>query len=182
MDQLIVVTHPNPIRLDVRSIEHAASPDGAVALAYYYGGSLVARGVVPPDAVDAIRRLLRSPVSVALAATEDDDGNIDGRVCLILPLDSEVLNVEEEDEEEGVDEPWRASVPELPTELGGEPQHDPDRPKLALLPIGHVVRSISDRGHPENMAADVREMLENLVSGNAQDAVQKAIDDLLKSL
>lgn len=181
MDQLIVVTHPDPIRLDVRPIDHARTPDGAVALAYYYGGSLVARGVVPPDAVDAIRRLLRSPVSVALAATEDDDGNIDGRVCLILPLDSEVLN-DVDEEEEGDNEPWRASVPQLPAELGGEAPADEERPKLALLPIGHVVRSNIDRGHPENMAADVREMLENLVSGKGQDAVQKAIDDLLNSI
>ena len=105
MDQLYVVTHPDPLMLDVRRLDHAATPEGAVALAYFYRGHLLARGVVAPDAVDAIRGLLERPVSLALAATEDEQGNIDARVCLVLPVDGAMLGEAEEEPEE----PWWSS-------------------------------------------------------------------------
>ncbi|HSL72051.1 MAG TPA: hypothetical protein VK864_17515 [Longimicrobiales bacterium] len=180
MDHLIVVTHPDPIKLDVRPIQHADLPEGSVALGYYHSDRLVARGVVSPDAVEAIRELLTDPVSLALAATEDDDGNIDARVCLVLPIDPDALS---DDEDEEPEEPWKASLPSLPRgiESAGDPEN-PDRPRLALLPIGNVVRGHRERNHPDNATADLREMLENLIAGRAQDAVQKAIDDLLNSL
>jgi hypothetical protein len=43
------------------------------------------------------------------------------------------------------------------------------------------VRNSRDRHHSD-VAGDAREMLENLLAGQARDADQKAIDDLLKSL
>lgn len=183
MDQLYVVTHPDPLMLDVRRLDHAATPEGAVALAYFHQGHLLARGVVAPDAVDAIRGLLERPVSLALAATEDDQGNIDARVCLVLPVDSAMLG-EGEDEPE---EPWRASVPAPPPEVESgydesAPDDDDEKPRLALLPIGNVVRGVSHRNHADDVAADAREMLDNLVAGRAQDAVARAIDDLLDSI
>lgn len=183
MDQLYVVTHPDPLVLDVRQLEHAATPDGAVALAYFHRGHLLARGVVSPDAVEAIRGLLQRPVSLALAATEDDDGNIDARVCLVLPVDGTMLAEGEEESEE----PWKQSVPTPPPEVeagyGTQPPGDDteERPRLALLPIGNVVRGVTNRNHSD-VAADAREMLDNLIEGRAQDAVSRAIDDLLDSI
>ncbi len=183
---MIVVTHPEPIRLEARPIEHEAVPDGEVALAYYHEGRLLARGVVTPEAVKAISGILTDPVSVALAATEDDEGNIDARLCLVLPVDPDKWPGDEED---GPDEPWRSSLPTAPSfdadfdhtaEEAGE--DDEDNPRVALLPIGNVVRHARDRHHPENIAHDVREMLVNLMEGKASDAVEKAIDDLLRSL
>lgn len=185
MDQLYVVTHPEPIVLDVQAVDHEAVPDGAIALAYYHRGNLLARGVVSPEAVEAIRGLLRQPVSLALAATEDDHGNIDARVCLVLPVDA-TAEAEVDDEPE---EPWKASVPSPPPEVessyneeGGDGEGDEDRPRLALLPIGNVVRGVKHRKHGEDVAADAREMLDNLLAGRAQDAVSRTIDDLLDSL
>jgi hypothetical protein len=64
---------------------------------------------------------------------------------------------------------------------GGEGS-DPDLPRVVLLPIGNVVRNARDRHHPNNPAFDAREMLDNLLAGAAQDAVAKAIDDLLSSI
>lgn len=183
MDHLVVVTHAKPIDLEARPIRHGSLPEGAIALGYYHDGYLVARGVVSPEAVEAIRGLLARPVSVALAAAEDKEGNIDARVCLVLPIDPDQLPLEEEDENEEPQEPWRASLPSLPPGIESVPEaDDPQRPKLALLPIGNVVRGRKDRQHPSNIAADAREMLENLVGGRGQDAVRKAIDDLLKSI
>lgn len=178
MEQLVVVTHPEPLHIEAAPIAHEATPDGAVALAYYHDGSLIARGVVAPEAVDAIRALLEEPVSLALAATEDPEGNIDGRLCLVLPVDPSEL---ERDSEEP-DEPWKASVPTPPMEME-EPEADDDgEPRMALLPIGNVVRMKGDRHHPDEVEVDVWEMLDNLLHGAAQDAAAKAIDDLLKSL
>lgn len=191
MDQLVVVPHPNPIALEARSIRHGSVPEGAIGLGYYYDGHLIARSVVATGAVETIQSLLATPVSVALAAREDDEGNIDGRICLVLPVEEDAegeLDGGEEGEEETLDpEPWRASVPTPPAEVeegyGGESGGEgAAEPQFALLPIGNVIRPASDRHHLDDVAHDVREMLENLLSGGGQDAVQKAIDDLLRSL
>ncbi|MBW3552603.1 MAG: hypothetical protein KY466_03785 [Gemmatimonadetes bacterium] len=191
MDHLVVVPHPVPIALEARSIRHNAVPEGAVGLGYYYDGRLIARSVVAVGALDTIQSLLAAPVSVALAAREDEEGNIDGRICLVLPV--------EEDGEEGGEsaEAWRESVPMPPPEVesgygegpgagagapGEEDEEDGSSPRFALLPIGNVVRPAVDRRHPEDVATDAKEMLEILLSGGGKDAVQKAIDDLLGSI
>ena len=184
MDHLVVVPHPNPIALEARSIRHNAVPEGAVGLGYYYDDRLIARSVVAASALDTIQSLLSTPVSVALAAREDGSGNIDGRICLVLPVDPDA--VEQESGDEADTEPWRDSIPAPPPELesgyGGGESEDEDGPQFALLPIGNVVRSAQDRQHPDDVAHDVREMLENLLTGGGRDAVQKAIDDLLNSI
>jgi hypothetical protein len=175
LEQLVVVTHPEPIFLEAHEIEDVNTPDGSVALGYYHDGNVLARGVVANDALAAIHGLLQTPVSIALAAQEDEEGNIDARVCLVLPVDADELTGGGDEEPE---EPWRASVPKPPAELSGEYQ---EQPKLALLPIGNAVRGVSSRNHPD-VAGDVREMLANLLAGRGQDAVNRAIDDLLDSL
>jgi hypothetical protein len=196
MDELIVVTHPEPVRLEARPLEVETPPEGNVALAYYCDGHLLARGYVASDAVRAINGILSNPVSVALAATEDQSGNIDARFCLVLPVDSENLPIDEDDD--APEEPWRASLPAAPTfrtafnppdvtsgedasEADDEDDED-DRPRVALLPIGNVVRDARERHHPDDIAGDLRDMLANLIEGRARDAVAKAIDDLLKNL
>ena len=185
MDHLVVVPHPVPIALEARSIRHSAVPEGAVGLGYYYDGRLIARSVVAAGALDTIHSLLATPVSVALAAREDEDGNIDGRICLVLPVDADAE--EGEDEGEGAGEDWRTSIPTPPPEVesgygssgGGE---DEDSPRFALLPIGNVVRPAVDRRHPDDVAHDAKEMLDNLLAGGGTDSVQKAIEDLLRSI
>lgn len=184
MESLVVVTHPELLQIEARPMDAVATPEGSVALGYYHEGRVLARGVVAEEAVDAITGLLASPVSLALAATEDEHGNIDARVCLVLPVDPEDLGAEE-DAEDGPDEPWKASVPAAP-DFGAEPwadgeQDEDGQPRLALLPIGNAVRGARDRRH-EDVVGDAREMLENLLAGRSRDAVDKAIDDLLSSL
>ena len=162
-------------------METVHTPDGSTALGYYHRGNILARGVVSNDALEAIEGLLEEPVSVALAATEDDQGNIEARICLVLPVDPEEQKRQSDDEEEN-NEPWRASVPE-PPQIGGDWNENTEevQPKLALLPIGNAVRGARDRHHPD-VAGDVKEMLDNLLTGRGRDAVSKAIDDLLNSL
>ena len=209
MDELIVVTHPEPILLEARPLDTEPPEEGNVALAYYHDGHLLARGFVATEALKAIEGILSSPVSVALAATEDVSGNIDARFCLVLPVDSDKFPGEEE-EEAGPDEAWRSSLPSAPNFASSydqasfdEDEHDDDddeddddlddleddeddddedRPRVALLPIGNVVRNAGERHHPDDIARDLRDMLVNLMEGRAKDAVSKAIDDLLNSI
>lgn len=181
MDQLFFVTHPEPLLLEARPMEHVTTPKGSVALGYFYDGHILARGFVSPDALDAINGLLANPVSLALAAAEDEKGNIDARVCLVLPVSAEGLEPSAADEG---DEPWKASVPAPPPEIeNGYSPDDESRavPKLALLPIGSVVRGARQRNHAD-VVSDAREMLDNLLAGRSSDAVQQAIDDLLDSI
>jgi hypothetical protein len=190
MEELIVVTHPSPVRLEARPLEtEGAEPDGNIALAYYHDGHLLARGYVASEALSAIRGILSNPVSVALAATEDGSGNIDARFCLVLPVDPDKLSVEDDDEEPS--EPWRSSIPAVPafgSEYEGagpanvEDGDSGERPRVALLPIGNVVRNANERHHPDDVARDLHDMLVNLMEGRARDAVSKAIDDLLNSI
>lgn len=191
MDELIVVTYPQPLSIEARRMDHHAVPDDGIGLAYYFRGNVIARGVVSREGLEAIDKLLRTPVPVALAASEDEDGNIDARVCLVLPMQGP--GAEEGAGESEGEEAWRSSVPSASWEdsVPAPPWEQEDgssygdgpgeRGHVALLPIGNVVRSSRDRHHPD-VAGDAREMLENLLSGQAKDADRKAIDDLLKSL
>jgi hypothetical protein len=180
MDHLVVIPHPTPIALEARSLRHNAVPQGAIGLGYYFDGRLIARSVVAAEAIDTIQTLLSEPVSVALAAREDDQGNIDGRICLVLPMDGDAADDDVEDPE-----PWRASVPAPPAEVdgsAGSAARAEGQPQFALLPIGNVIRPAGDRRHPDDVAHDAREMLDTLLAGGGRDAVSKAIDDLLRSI
>jgi hypothetical protein len=183
VEQLFVVTHPEPVQLEARELDQEGTPEGSIALGYYHDGAVLARGIVATDALEAIHSLLESPVSLALAATEDEEGNINARVCLVLPMDPDEARAREEGEEP--EEPWKQSVPAPPVEVesgyGRSEEEGEGRPRLALLPIGNVVRGARNRNH-EDVVSDAREMLDNLLAGRAQDAVSKAIDDLLDSL
>lgn len=189
MEDLIVVTHPEPILLEARPLAVEAAEAGNVALAYYHDGHLLARGFVASEAMSAIEGILSNPVSIALAATADQNGNIDARFCLVLPVDSE-FRVDEDEAGEGEShEAWRSSLPDTPLfESAFEQSYDADaddgeeRPRVALLPIGNIIREASERHHPDDVARDLHDMLQNLMEGRAQDAISKAIDDLLNSI
>jgi hypothetical protein len=175
MEPLVVVTHATPVNLTARPIDALGEPPpDTVALGFFIGDNVIARGVVAESALPTINALLSDPVTVALAATEDDDGNIDARVCLVVRV------TRDEAGDDAPEEPWRESVPAPPfesSEGGGEPEQG----GLALVPLGNVVRASVNRNH-EDLASDVREMLANLLNGRTQDAVSKAIDDLLDSI
>jgi hypothetical protein len=173
---VIIVTHGTPLFLRIERIAHKGTPAGQAAVAWLHEGTLVARGLLPEDALPALQSLLQHPVALALAAKEDGSGNIDGRVCLVLPVRGEDVGGDDDD----AAEPWKSSVPAPAWESQAAPgpeQHG----DLALLPIGNVVRSAANRNHAD-VAGDAREMLANLLTGQARDAVDKAIDDLLGSL
>ena len=188
MQPVVVVTYPHPLNLEVERLDPAAVPEHTTALAYYFRGGLIARGIVSDDAVESIQTLVNDPVHLALAAQEDERGNIDGRLCLVLPVELGQELMKEDDAEP--EEPWKVSVPAPPVEADsyGSKKRDESespsdgQPQIALLPIGNIVRSSEARNHPDDVSADAREMLANLLAGGGQDSVQKAIDDLLDSI
>jgi hypothetical protein len=175
MDPFIVVTHPEPVHLEVRPVEATGLPADHIALGFFYLEGLLARGVVPPPAVQPLTELLANPVTIALAVTQDDSGNIDGRLCVVLRMPDGAAPPDTEEPEE----PWKSSVPDLPP---GVEADEPGKPAhLALLPLGNVVRSAANRREAE-LVDEARDMLQNLLAGRARDAVSRAIDDLLDSL
>ena len=189
MQPVVVVTYPHPLTLEIERLEQGTLPENSTGLAYYFRGGLIARGVVSDDAVESIESLVTDPVHLALAAQEDDLGNIDGRLCLVLPMELGKELMKEDDAEP--EEPWKASVPAPPSEIdsyaskkkeAAEEPAEGDKPHIALLPIGNIVRSSEARNHPDDISADAREMLANLLAGQGQDSVRKAIDDLLDSI
>ena len=192
MQPVVVVTYPHALHLKIERMEPSTLPENTTGLAYYFRGGLIARGIVSDDAVASIQSLVSDPVHLALAAQEDDAGNIDGRLCLVLPMELGKELMKEDDEP---DEPWKQSVPAPPTEIDSyasgssegveEPageEGEGDAAHIALLPIGNIVRSSEARNHPDDVTADAREMLVNLLAGQGQDSVRKAIDDLLDSI
>lgn len=173
MEPVIVVTHGRPLHVVARQLEGGTATTDTIALGYFVGDHLIARGVIAASALDTLQEVLREPVTLALAADEDDAGNIDARVCIVVRLESSGTR-------DGVEtsEPWRASVPAPPFET--DPS-TPDPRSLALVPLGDVVRSAQNRTH-DSLAGDVRDMLANLLHGRSRSAVDQAIDDLLNSL
>lgn len=187
MQRLVIVTHPEPLPVEAQITDPESDHEDHVIMAYFVNGKLIARGTVLQEAAEAIQMLLRQPMPVALAATEDEDGNIGGQVCLLLPSDlAGTLNYEMEEPEE----PWKSSIPAPPPEVDssyvqGEEVPEPEdesRERIALLPLGNVLRPAKYRNHPDNIAGDAKEMLEVLLAGKARNAVQQAIDDLLDSI
>ena len=175
MDPFMVVTHPTPLRLEARPVEHDDLPEGHVAVGYYADDRLLARGIVPPHAIKPLTDLLREPVTLALAAVQDEDGNIDGRVCVVLPFPPG-----QDPSDDNADEPWKSSIPGPPPGIESN-TGAPAESHLALLPLGNVVRSAGHRRHPD-VVSDLHEMLDNLLAGGGRDAVARAIDDLLDSI
>jgi hypothetical protein len=175
MDPFIVVTHPSLVSIQARQVDSDRVPEDHIAIAFYSGEHLVARSAVPPNAVEPLRQLLSRPVTLALAAKQDDDGNIDGRVCIVLPMP------EGSDDDEEPDEPWKSSIPQPPPGIESGDEPDAHSPRLALMPLGNVIRPAKNRRHAD-VESDAREMLDNLLMGRASDAVSRAIDDLLDSI
>jgi len=175
MDPFVVVTHPEPLLLEARPIEAADLPPDDVALGFFHHDVLVARGVVPPPAVTPLNQLLSSPVTVALAVSRDDAGNIDGRLCVVIRMPEAGPRPEPDEPAE----PWKSSVPDLPP--GVESEERSNGAQFALLPLGNVVRSAANCRFTE-LDEEARDMLESLIAGRGRDAVSRAIDDLLDSL
>jgi hypothetical protein len=164
----------NPVQLTVGLVEDDRIPEGMVCMASYSNGRLVARSVIPPEAWAQISeyKIFAEPVQVVLVARAAPPG-LQCQLYAMIPLP----DMDEDDEEE---EPWAASVPGSAYEASLEDAEvDDDDPKVAPIPLGHIVRYERDRVHPESLPLEAVDVLRRIIDGDTSEMVDRALADLL---
>jgi hypothetical protein len=167
----------NPVQLTVGLVEDQRIPDGMVCMGSYRNGRLVARSVMPPEAWAQIEGygIFDEPVQVVLVARAAPPG-VQCQLYAMVPLPDE-----EEDEPE---EPWAASVPGSSYEASVEEadddeEDDEDEPRVAPIPLGHIVRYERDRVHPDSLPLEAVDLLRKIIDGETSEVVDRALADLL---
>lgn len=182
--QAVFVTTREPVSVAIGKLDDPRAPE-STALAAYIGGRLVARSAMPDEAIQRLidLNLFEEPVPLGLFAYEEDPG-LQCRLFALVPRDL----VEDETHS---DEPWKASVPSYEASVGSDEEDDEDEEEdgLAGTPfqtilLGHIVRFMKDRRHPDSLADEAIDILQRIIHGAEplEDADRKAIDDLLDSL
>jgi len=164
----------NPVQLTVGLVEDERVPEGMVCMGSYRNGRLVARSVIPPEAWAQISeyRIFAEPVQVVLVARAAPPG-LQCQLYAMIPLP----DMEDEEEEE---EPWAASLPGASYEASLEDAEvDDDDPKVAPIPLGHIVRYERDRVHPESLPLEAVDVLRKIIDGDTSEMVDRALADLL---
>jgi hypothetical protein len=169
-----------PVQLTVGLVEDQRIPDGMVCMGSYRNGRLVARSVMPPEAWAQIDEygIFDEPVQVVLVARAAPPG-VQCQLYAMVPLPDE-----EDDEPE---EPWAASVPgssyeaslEESEEEEDQEDEDEDEPRVAPIPLGHVVRYERDRVHPQSLPLEAVDLLRKIIDGKTSEVVDRALADLL---
>jgi hypothetical protein len=167
----------NPVQLTVGLIEDDRIPEGMVCMGSYRNGRLIARSVLPPEAWAQIEEhgIFGEPVQVVLVARAGPPG-LQCQLYAMVPLP-------EDEDEEDAEEPWAASVPgssyEASLEQDGENDGAEDEPRVAPIPLGHIVRYERDRVHPESLPLEAVDVLRKIIDGNTSEVVDRALSDLL---
>jgi hypothetical protein len=166
-----------PVAIRVSPLEDERTPDGMVCLGTVLNGRVIARCVVPPEALEFIedRRLFDGPVPIALAAHEEAPG-LQCRLFAVVSLPAAELG-DSDDEEEA--EPWAASVPS--SDFDREISQTDEEPRQAAILLGHIVRFARDRRHPDNVGMEAADVLATIVSGEVSEVVDKVLEDLMGS-
>jgi hypothetical protein len=167
----VLTDRPVPIR--VTPMDDDRTPEGMVCLGTVMNGRVVARCVVPPEALEFIesRKLFEEPVPIALAAHEESPG-LQCRLFAVIPLPPGELDQEDEE-----DEPWRASVPS--SDFDREPAPAEAEPRQAAILLGHIVRFERDRKHPDSIGMEAADVLATIVAGEVSEVMDKVLEDLL---
>jgi hypothetical protein len=164
----------NPVQLTVALVEDQRVPEGMVCMGSFRNGRLVARSVMPPEAWEQIDEygIFDEPVQVVLVARAAPPG-VQCQLYAMVPLP------EEEDEEP--EEPWAASVPGSSYEASLEEpeEEDEDEPRVAPIPLGHIVRYERDRVHPQSLPLEAVDLLRKVIDGKTSEVVDRALADLL---
>jgi hypothetical protein len=168
----------DPVQLTVALVQDERVPEGMVCMGSFRNGRLVARSVIPPEAWAQIDEygIFDEPVQVVLVARAAPPG-VQCQLYAMVPLP------EEEDDEP--EEPWAASVPGASYEasLDGseddEDEDDNDEPRVAPIPLGHIVRYERDRVHPQSLPLEAVDLLRKVIDGKTSEVVDRALADLL---
>jgi hypothetical protein len=163
----------NPVQLTVGLVEDDRIPEGMICMGSYRNGRLIARSVMPPEAWDQITQygIFDEPVQVVLVARAAPPG-LQCQLYAMVPLPDE-----EDDEPE---EPWAASVPGASYEASVEGSEEEEaEPRVAPIPLGHIVRYERDRVHPESLPLEAVDVLRKIIDGDTSEVVDRALADLL---
>jgi hypothetical protein len=162
-----------PIQLEVALINDERVPPEMVCMGTYRNGRLVARAVMTPEAWEQIEEhgFFDEPLQVVLVARVAPPG-LQCQLFAMVPLPSE--------ESEDSEEPWAASVPGSSYEASIEGEQDSqDDPRVAPVPLGHIVRYDRDRVHPDSLPLETADVLKKIIEGDALEVVDRALADLL---
>ncbi len=171
----------DPVQLTVGLVEDQRVPDGMVCMGCYRNGRLVARSVMPPEAWAQIHEfgIFDEPVQVVLVARSAPPG-VQCQLYAMVPLP------EEEDDEP--EEPWAASVPgssyeasleESEDEAEEDEEDEEHEPRVAPIPLGHIVRYDRDRVHPDSLPLEAVDLLRKIIEGKTSEVIDRALADLL---
>lgn len=163
----------NPVQLSVGLVEDDRIPEGMICMGSYRNGRLIARSVMPPEAWEQITQygIFDDPVQVVLVARAGPPG-LQCQLYAMVPLP--------EDDDDEPEEPWAGSVPgasyEASVEQGEEEEAEP---RVAPIPLGHIVRYERDRIHPESLPLEAVDVLRKIIDGDTSEVVDRALADLL---
>jgi hypothetical protein len=165
----------DPVQLTVALVEDERVPEGMVCMGSYRNGRLVARSVMPPEAWEQIDEygIFDEPVQVVLVARAAPPG-VQCQLYAMVPLPDEG-----DDEPE---EPWAASVPGSSYEASieeSDEEDEQDEPRVAPIPLGHIVRYERDRVHPQSLPLEAVDLLRKVIDGKTSEVVDRALADLL---
>ncbi len=165
------VSTQQTVSLTVDAVEDDRTPEGLVCMGTYFNQRLIARSIVPPEALEEVEThgLLSSPVRLGLAAFEHPPG-LQCRLYALLPA-SQLMESDE------TAEPWTASVPRFEDSIDNSEQ---DGEAIVPLLLGHIVRFAKDRRHPDDLAAEAADVLRAILSNDRPltEVVDKILEDL----
>jgi hypothetical protein len=140
------------------------------------------RALLPPDTIAVLQDALTGPVSLGVLAEEPDeaDAEIQAMVGLALPINEGELG-EGADEEEGPQEPWKATAPDPDAWRGDDAAGDEtEAPRTALLAFAPLVRL--RRKFPEDFGEELADLLEAALAGATRPALEARVDRMLGDL
>ncbi len=188
---------PEPLLLRLERLDRPGAAPGDQPVAFTRAGPkqvLLAVNAYPKQLVDAFLAsdAFGEPVIVVGAAWEEE-GGVRGELSALLPeramQDIQDSVSPEQDDGDDAEEPWAASVSpsgrsfeevvEDDDEQDEDGGVDEDAEPHFPLVIGAVIRFPENRKFPNDFELEVDDLMRSILEGQAMDAAEKRIDNLL---
>lgn len=186
----IRVVTPMPVALRLEPVEREETRAGERAYATFLAGDGASERPIAVNSLPAelVESLLASALFAVprhlMASLHEESGGLRGLVSALVPQD-EVERWARAHEEAGESEPWRASVPDVPSFEAAASEDDEDDEEatpVVPIPLGVVVRFPENRRHPDDVVREAADLIASLLGGAGMDAKQKKVENLLDGL
>ena len=183
-----VYLREEPVDLEMREVE----PEGLltddsqlIPVAFFADGNEAPsfRAFLPPETIVILHQVIRGPVRLGLMAEEPEDPaqEIQAMVGLTVPIEhlppGMAAEVEEEDDEEGGSEPWKAGGAPSFEAWRGDDEPDDERPRTIMLAFAPLVRI--KRRHPADFAEELADLLESALAGATKPSLEARVERML---